>query len=88
MTDDELTDEILNAAMLRSEKAVCPPGDRRCYGFPYDLASAVQSRTPAGWCLIGWVCANSARRTWDAWYNLTTGEGRLRKQESRLKQHN
>jgi hypothetical protein len=31
--------------------------------------------------LIGWVAANSGRITWTAWYNVTTGDGRLKKDE-------
>lgn len=77
---EDLTGELIAAAMLRAERAVCPPGDARCYGFPYGVTSARESQTPAGWCLIGWVAAASGRQTWDAWLNVETGEGRLRKQ--------
>jgi hypothetical protein len=53
LSHGELTDEIINEMMLRAEKAFCPLGDQRCDGSPYDVASAVQRRTPAGWCKIG-----------------------------------
>ena len=75
-----LTDDTIREAMQRAERAVCPPGDQRCYGFPYDVKSALGSQTPDGWCLIGWVAADSGRKSWDAWDNIRTGEGRLRKQ--------
>ena len=75
----ELTDETIREAMLRAERAVCPPADQRCYGFPYDAKAALDGQTPAGWCLIGWVSADSGRASWDAWYNVNTGEGRLRR---------
>jgi hypothetical protein len=58
----------------------CGQAARRCYGFPYDAQSARASRTPAGWCLIGWVAADSGRKTWDVWLDVHTGEGSLRRQ--------
>jgi hypothetical protein len=76
----ELTDAMIREVMLCAEHAVCPPADQRCHGFPYDVEMALASRTPAGWCAIGWVAAASGRKTWDAWYNVKTGEGRLRAQ--------
>ena len=36
--------------------------------------------TPSGWCRIGRVAADCGRRTWDAWYNIRTREGRLKRQ--------
>ena len=78
--DDALTDEVIAEAMRRAEQAVCPPLDDRCYGLPFDAAEAQAERTPKGWCLIGWVVWDSGRQAWDAWYNVVTGEGRLRRQ--------
>jgi hypothetical protein len=49
--------------MLRAEKAVCAPADQRCHGFPWGVESALKSRTPSCWCLIGWVAADSGRKT-------------------------
>jgi hypothetical protein len=76
----ELTDAIIDAAMPRAEKAVCPPGDARCSGFSHGAAYARTPITPSGWAHIGWVAADSGRQTWDAWYNVFTGEGRLRQE--------
>jgi hypothetical protein len=78
MSGPSLTDELIREAMRRAEKAVCPPTDQRCHGFPYDAHRALANRTPAGWCVIGWVAADSGRQSWDAWYNVRTGEGRLK----------
>jgi hypothetical protein len=69
------------AAMRRAEDAVCSPGDERCQVFPWGVEEAQRSRSPSGWCLIGWVAADSGRKTWDAWDNLKTGGGRRRKYE-------
>jgi putative transposase len=55
MTEPELTDAMIEAAMLRAEKAGCPPDDQRCYGFPLGVKEALASRTSEGWCLIGFV---------------------------------
>ncbi len=52
--------------MLRAEKDVCLPADQRCYGFLYDANTALAYRTPAGWRRIGWVAADSGRKTWTA----------------------
>ena len=76
-SDIALTHELIRKAMLRAEQAVCPPADQRCFGFPYDAKAALARRTPAGWCAIGWVAADSGRETWTAWFNVATGEGRL-----------
>jgi hypothetical protein len=86
VTDDpdiDLTDDLIDAAMLRAEKAVCPPGDARCSDFCHGAAYAKTHITPSGWAHIGWVAADSGRKTWDAWFNVKTGEGRLRKQEDK-----
>jgi hypothetical protein len=77
--ENELTDELINEALLRAEKAICPPGDRRCYGLPYSVDYALEGMRPDGWCPIGWINADSGRQAWTAWYHPQTGEGRLRK---------
>jgi hypothetical protein len=79
MAEIELTDEVIRQAMQRAERAVCPPADQRCSGFPWGVREALASRTPAGWCRIGWVAAESGRRTCDDWLIPKTGEGRLRR---------
>jgi hypothetical protein len=59
---------------------VCRSLDDKCYGLPFNAAKAFAERTPKGWCLIGWVVRDSGRESWDAWYNVNTIEGRLRRQ--------
>jgi hypothetical protein len=82
VAEPELTQAIVAAAMGRAQNAICPPLDDKCYGLPFDAAQAFAERTPKGWCKIGWVVRDSGREAWDAWYNVLTGEGRLRKQEN------
>ena len=74
----ELTDTIIAAVVERAAKAICPPLDDTCYDLAFDAAKAFAERTPKGWCLIGWVVRESDREAWDTWYNVNTGEGRLR----------
>jgi hypothetical protein len=78
MTEPELTDAVIEAAMLRAEKAGCRPDDPRCYGFPMGVEEALARCTSAGWCLIGFVVGGGGRLRWDAWFNVETGAGRLR----------
>jgi hypothetical protein len=66
--------------MHRAAAAISPPLDDRCYGLSFGAAEALAERTPKGWCLIGWVVRDSGCESWDAWYNVVTGEGRLRRQ--------
>jgi hypothetical protein len=78
MNEPELTDDVIQEAMLRAATAICPPADERCYGFPWGVEQVRASKTSAGWCCIGWVAADIGRQSWDAWDNVTTGEGRLK----------
>jgi hypothetical protein len=71
MSDVTLTDEMINEALLRAEKAICPPGDKRCYGLPYPVDYALGEMRPDGWCPIGWVNADSGRQAWTAWYQTS-----------------
>jgi hypothetical protein len=60
-------------AARRAEKAVCTPGDARCYDFTSGVKTALASGTPAGWCCISLVAADSGRTSWDAWFNVKAG---------------
>jgi hypothetical protein len=62
-----------------NQRAGCRLDDPRCYGFPMGVEEALASRTPAGWCLIGFVVGGGGRVRWDAWLNVETGERRLRR---------
>jgi hypothetical protein len=54
--------------------------DDRCSELTFRAAAALTQCSPQDWRAIGWVAASSGRQGWDAWYNVHTGEGRLRKQ--------
>jgi hypothetical protein len=81
VAEPELTDAIIAEAMERATRAICPALDAWCHGLPFAAAQSLAERTPKGWCLIGWVVRDSGREAWDAWYNVKTGEGRLRRQD-------
>jgi hypothetical protein len=38
MTELELTEALITAAMAKADARVCVPGDNRYYPFPYDLS--------------------------------------------------
>ena len=80
MATEALTDDVIAAAMKRAEQAISPPFDDICYGRGEGEAEALKARSPKGRCKIGWVVRDSGREAWDAWYNVHTGEGRLRRQ--------
>lgn len=84
MPERPLTDEIIAEAMERPVKVACGTDDSRCFGLPDPLALAHETCDSKGRCMIGWIIADSGRKSWDVWLDTNTGEGRLRKQaESR-----
>jgi hypothetical protein len=74
-----LTDDDIAAALERARMAVCTALERGCFALPFTPVQAEAIATPDGWRHIGWIVADSGRRSWDAWLNVATGEGRLRK---------
>jgi hypothetical protein len=75
-----LTEEMIAEAMARAEKVACTPGDPRCLPLPCSVSGALESCTPKGRCKVGWIVADAGRKAWDVWLDVSTGEGRLRKQ--------
>ena len=63
MPDPELTEAMIRKAIQRAEKAMCPPADQRCHAFPYDATATLAGRMPADWCRIGWMAADSGRKS-------------------------
>jgi len=59
---------------------MCSAAGWRRHRLSFNAAKAYAERTPKGWCLIGWVVRDSGRESWNAYYNVFTKEGRLRKQ--------
>jgi hypothetical protein len=78
---DRLTDEVIAAVVARAERAYCPPGDGRCYGFPDAAAQARTTCTPEGRCVIGWVVRDAGRDSRDVWVDLASSEGHFGKRQ-------
>jgi len=74
-----LSDAVIDDALRRAERAVCAPGDPRCYGFAYSVEVAVSSLDRDGWCRIGWVAGRGGRDDWDVWFHVDRGEVRCAK---------
>jgi hypothetical protein len=74
-----LTDDAIAAALERARVAVCTPLEQGCFALPFTPAQAEATAMPDGRQHIGWIVADSGRRSWDAWIHVETGEGRLRK---------
>jgi hypothetical protein len=69
----ELTEEMIAAAMAKADARVCVPGDNRCYAFPHGVAEAQATCTPKGRCKVGWVVRKSGRESWGVWLEVSTG---------------
>ncbi len=80
MTEPALTGEMIAAAMAKAEACFCPPGDQRCYAFPYDAEGAQEMCTPKGRCKVGWVVRASGREVFDVWLEVSTGLVKLIRQ--------
>jgi hypothetical protein len=80
MTKSELTDEMIAAAMAKAEARVCPPGDQRCYAFPYPATEAGKTCTAKGRCKVGWIVRAGGREAWDVWLEVSTGLVKLIRQ--------
>lgn len=79
MTDPELTDELITAAMAKDRTRVCVGSDR-CYAFPHRLEDALASCTPKGRCNVGWVVSKGGRESGDVWLEVATGLVKLIRQ--------
>jgi hypothetical protein len=62
MTDPDLTEEMIAAAMAKADARVCVGSDR-CYAFPDRLEDARESCTPKGRCKVGWVVSRGRRES-------------------------
>jgi hypothetical protein len=72
MTEPELTEELITAAMAKADARVCV-GSVRCYAFPDGLEDARASCTPKGRCQVGWIVSEGGRESWDAYPEVSTG---------------
>ena len=72
MTEAELTEELIAAAMAKADARVCVGSDR-CFALPDLLVDARQTCTPKGRCKVGWIVRASGREVWDVWVEISTG---------------
>ena len=72
MTEPELTDEMIEAAMTKADARACPPGGQCCYPLPYSAVEARTTCTSKGRCTVGWVVRAGGRESWDAWLEVST----------------
>jgi hypothetical protein len=72
MTEPELTEAMITAAMARADARVCV-GPARCYAFPDRLEDAIQTCTPKGRCKVGWIVSRGGRESWNVWLEVRTG---------------
>jgi hypothetical protein len=72
MSETELTEELITAAMAKAEARVCVGSDR-CYAFPHQLQDARATCTPKGRCKVGWIVSRGGRESWDVWLEARMG---------------
>jgi hypothetical protein len=72
MTEPELTEAMITAAMAKAEARVCV-GHARCYAFPDRLEDALASCTSKGRCQVGWILRMSGHESWDVWLEVSSG---------------
>jgi len=72
MTEPELTDDMIAAAMAKADARVCVGSDR-CYAFPHPLVHARETCTPKGRCKVGWIVSKGGRESHDVWLEVSTG---------------
>ena len=72
MTEPELTEVMIAAAMAKADKRVCV-GTARCFALPDPLYEARTTCTPKGRCKIDWVTSRGGRESWDVWLEVSTG---------------
>jgi hypothetical protein len=75
-----LSNTIIDKALQRAEQVICSPNDETCCSHARPAAEALAEITPSGWCKIGLLVKGSTGEVWDAWYNLQTAQGRLKRQ--------
>ena len=76
VTEPELTEERITAAMAKADARVCVGRDR-CYAFPHPLEHARETCTPKGRCKVGGtrrvIVSRGGRESWDVWLEVSTG---------------
>jgi hypothetical protein len=60
VTEQELSEELITAAMAKADVHVCVGSDR-CYAFQDRLQDARATCTPKRRCTVGWIVRASGR---------------------------
>jgi hypothetical protein len=72
MTEVELTEAMISAAMAKADRRVCV-GSPRCFALPHRLEDARASCTSKGRCKVGWIVSRGGRESHDVWFEVATG---------------
>ncbi len=79
MTEPELTEETIEAAMAKAEARVCVGSDP-CYALANTLDVARTRCTPKGRCRVGLLVSHGGREAYDVWLEVSTGLVKLIRQ--------
>jgi hypothetical protein len=72
MSETELTEEMITAAMAQAESRVCP-GYSHCFALPHRLEDVRATCTAKGRCKVGWIIGEGGRDSWEVWVAVRTG---------------
>jgi hypothetical protein len=81
VTEVELTEKMIAAAMAKADARVCVGSDR-CFAFPDRPEDARETCTPEGCCKVGWIVSKGGRESWDMWLEVCTGPVKFIQQAS------
>ena len=72
MTEVELTEAMITAAMAKAEARVCVGFDR-CYALSSDVETARSRCTVDGRCRVGLIVSRGGRESHNVWLEVSTG---------------
>ncbi len=76
MTEPDLTEEAITAAVAKADARVCV-GNPRCFALPDPLHAVRKTYTPKGRCKVGWSVSNGGRESFDVWLEVSKGVVKL-----------
>ena len=79
MTDRELTEKKIAAALAKADKRV-RVGSDRCFALPSDVEGARETCMPKGRCRVGLIVSRGGRESFDVWLEVSTGLVKLIRQ--------
>jgi hypothetical protein len=72
MSEVELTEAMIEAAMAKADTRVSVGSDR-CYALPSDVETARARCTPKGRCRVGLIVSKGGLESFDVWLEMSTG---------------